>query len=44
MCRKCGISRPTLRNWLKRDEEQGLEGLNDVSKRPHSSRNTKIVT
>ena len=22
-CRKCGISRPTLRKWLKRYEEKG---------------------
>ncbi len=42
VCRKCGISKPTLRKWLKRYEEQGLDGLNDVSKRPHSSPNTKV--
>ena len=42
VCRRCGISRPTLRKWLKRYEESGLEGLKDVSKRPHSSPNTKI--
>ncbi len=42
VCRRCGISRPTLRKWLKRYEESGLEGLKDVSKRPHSSPTTKI--
>tara|TARA_B100001059_G_C17755225_1_gene539492 strand:+ start:158 stop:1123 length:966 start_codon:yes stop_codon:yes gene_type:complete len=42
VCRRCGISRPTLRKWLKRYEESGLEGLKDVSKRPHRSPNTKV--
>lgn len=42
VCRKCGISKPTLRKWLKRYEEHGLDGLNDASKRPHSSPNTKV--
>jgi len=42
VCRRCGISRPTLRKWLKRYEESGLEGLKDISKRPHSSPNTKV--
>lgn len=42
VCRNCGISRPTLRKWLKRYEEHGLDGLNDVSKRPHNSPNTKV--
>ncbi|WP_372763179.1 IS481 family transposase [Pseudoalteromonas sp.] len=42
VCRRCGISRPTLRKWLSRYKEQGLEGLQEVSRRPHSSPNTKI--
>lgn len=25
VCRRCGISRPTLRKWLSRYKEQGLE-------------------
>ena len=33
-CRKCGISRPTLRKWLKRYEEEGLSGLARRSRRP----------
>jgi len=39
VCRRCGISRPTLRKWYK---EKGRDGLQDVSRRPHSSPNTKI--
>ena len=26
VCLRCGISRPILRRWLKRYEENGLEG------------------
>ncbi|WP_142531128.1 helix-turn-helix domain-containing protein [Pedobacter westerhofensis] len=34
VCRKCGISRPTLRKWLNCYKELGIEGLNELSKRP----------
>lgn len=42
VCRRCGISRPTLRKWLQRYNELGIDGLQDVSRRPHNSPNTKI--
>ena len=42
VCRRCGISRPTLRKWYKQYKEKGLDGLQDVSRRPHSSPNSKI--
>lgn len=42
VCRRCGISRPTLRKWWKRYSEQGIDGLNSLSKRPLKSPNTKI--
>jgi transposase InsO family protein len=42
VCRKCGISRPTLRKWYCRFLKDGLPGLNDQSKRPHSSPNQKL--
>lgn len=42
VCRRCGISRPTLRKWWKRYQAQGIDGLQSQSKRPHSSPNTKI--
>jgi transposase InsO family protein len=41
-CRRCGISRPTLRKWYKRYLESGLDGLEDKSKRPFRSPNTKV--
>ena len=43
VCRRCGISRPTLRKWYKRYLESGLYGLQDKSKRPHISPNTKVT-
>ena len=38
-CRYYGISRQTFYKWLRRYEEQGLEGLRDRSSRPHYSPN-----
>lgn len=43
VCLKCGISRPTLRKWVRRFEEQGLEGLREQSRRPHSSPKRKVL-
>ncbi len=43
VCRKCGISRPTLRKWYRRYLKDGLLGLVDQSKRPHSSPNHKLT-
>lgn len=41
-CRRCGISRPTLRKWWNRYQESGIEGLESKSKRPKNSPNTKV--
>lgn len=43
VCRRCGISRPTLRKWVKRHKQDGIAGLESQSKRPHSSPNAKIT-
>ena len=42
VCRCCGISRPTLRNWRRRYQAQGIDGLKSQSRRPHSSPVAKI--
>jgi transposase-like protein len=42
VCRRCGISRPTLRKWLRRYEQQGSERLRSHSRRPHRSPNRKV--
>ena len=41
VCRRCGISRPTLRKWLKRYNDHGEDGLNELSRKPHNSPNIK---
>lgn len=42
VCRRCGISRPTLRKWSRRYKEQGLAGLTGLSKRPKNSPAAKV--
>ena len=37
VARDWGVSRQTMRVWLARDEEQGLEGLSNRSHRPAHS-------
>jgi len=34
-CRRCGISRPTLRKWFRRYQEQSEAGLHSQSRRPN---------
>ncbi len=43
VCRRCGISRPTLRKWVKRFDELGCDGLISQSRRPHSSPAAKVT-
>ena len=42
VCRKCGISRPTLRKWYRQFLKDGLSRLKEQSKRPHFSPNQKL--
>ena len=42
VCRRYGISRPTLRKWWKRYQAKSIEGLKSQSRRPHSSPTAKI--
>ncbi len=42
VCTECGISRPTLRKWLRRYEEAGEDGLKSQSRRPLNSPKRKI--
>jgi transposase InsO family protein len=42
VCRRCGISRPTLRKWLRRYESGGIEALYDQSRRPQHSPSKKV--
>lgn len=40
--RRCGISRPTLRKWWQRYQQDGVDGLVSQSRRPKSSTSTKV--
>src|ERR1043166_4683 len=42
VCRRCGISRPTLRLWVRRYRQHGKDGLMDRSRRPASSPAAKV--
>ena len=42
VCRRFGISRPTLRKWLRRYEAEGEAGLHDHNRRPHRSPGLKV--
>jgi transposase InsO family protein len=42
VCRRCGISRPTLRKWWRRFQAEGEAGLVSRSPRPHRSPRRKV--
>jgi transposase InsO family protein len=44
VCRKCGISRPTLRKWTTRFKQQGIPGLQGYSQRPQHSPHRKMTS
>lgn len=42
-CRRCGISKATLRKWWLRYQEHGQAGLHSQSRRPHRLRPRKVT-
>ena len=42
VCRRCGISRPTLRKWWRRYQAEGIVGLEERSHRPRRPAGRKI--
>ncbi len=42
VCRRCGVSRPTLRKWVERYRADGLAGLASKSRRPENSPGRKV--
>jgi|SRR5262245_21632671 len=40
---KCGISRPTLRLWVRRYQSDGMAGLQSKSKRPQKISEKKVT-
>ncbi len=43
VCRRCGISRPTLRKWWRRYQADGENGLQEMSRRPHKTPLPKVT-
>jgi transposase InsO family protein len=43
VCRKCGISKPTLRQWVRRYQSDGMAGLQSKSKRPQKPPEKKVT-
>lgn len=41
-CRRCGVSRLTLRKWWRRYQAEGLNGLTDRSRRPLRSNGKRV--
>lgn len=44
LCRQYGVSRETGHKWLRRFREQGLDGLNELSRRPARAPNATSET
>jgi transposase len=42
-CRRCGISRPTLRKWWRRYQQSGPEGLRSHSRRRYTPPPKKVT-
>jgi transposase-like protein len=42
-CRRCGISRPTLRKWFRRYQKFGIDGLEAHSRHPHRCPGKKLT-
>jgi transposase InsO family protein len=43
VCRRCGISRPTLRKWWRRFQASGEAGLHEHSRTPHKKPTLKVT-
>ena len=43
ICKRYGVSRKTYHKWNNRYKQKGIEGLLDVSKRPHTIKYKKIT-
>jgi transposase-like protein len=43
ICKKYNVSRRTYYKWRNRHKRQGIEGLNDLSRKPHIVKYRKIT-
>ena len=44
ICKRYGVSRKTYYKWKNRYKQKGIEGLLDLSRRPHNIRYKKITS
>jgi transposase InsO family protein len=44
ICKRYGVSRKSYYKWKKRYKQKGIEGLSDLSKRPHNIRYIKVTS
>ena len=44
ICKRYGTSRKTYYKWKNRYKQQGIEGLSDISRRPHNISHKKKIT
>lgn len=44
ICKKYGVSRKTYYKWNNRYKQKGIEGLSDISRRPHNIKYKKITS
>ena len=43
ICKRYGVSRKTYYKWNSRYEQKGIEGLSDISRRPHNIKYKKVT-
>lgn len=44
ICKKYGVSRKTYYKWNNRYKQKGIEGLSDISRRPHNIKYKKVTS
>src|SRR5215213_8967239 len=44
ICKRYGVSRKTYYKWNNRYNQKGIEGLSDISRRPHNIRYRKVTS
>ena len=44
ICKRYGVSRKTYYKWNNRYKQKGIDGLSDVSKRPHNIKYKKVTS
>jgi transposase len=44
ICKRYGVSRKTYYKWKKRYKQKGIDGLSDLSKRPHNIKYKKVTS